>query len=86
MQVGSVGFVAENAGTMVKQNLVRISFLDINEEGLHAMVELAMMPYSRGVANGYIVTGAHTTVDASRGGQELLSEVVGAYSQFRKQL
>jgi short-subunit dehydrogenase len=70
-KVASVGFVAENAGTMSEQNLVRMGFLDIREEELHTMVELAMMPRSQGVANGYMITGAHTTVDAGSTDQEL---------------
>jgi len=70
-KVASVGFVAENAGTMSEQNLVRMGFLDIKEEELHAMVELAMLPRSQGVENGYMITGAHTTVDAGSGDQEL---------------
>jgi short-subunit dehydrogenase len=70
-KVGSVGFVAENAGTMSEKNLVRMGFLDIQEEELHAMVELAMLPRSQGVANGSMITGAHTTVDAGSEEQEL---------------
>lgn len=70
-KVLNVGFVAENAGTMSEQNLVRIGMLDIKEEELHAMVELAMMSQSQGVANGHLITGVHTTVDAGSGEQDL---------------
>jgi hypothetical protein len=35
------------------------------------MMELAMMPRSQGVANGYMITGARTTIDAGSGEQEL---------------
>jgi hypothetical protein len=71
-KVLNVGFVAENAGTVSEQNLIKIGMLDIMEEELFAMVELAMMPQSNGVvANGHLITGVHTTVDAGSGEQDL---------------
>jgi hypothetical protein len=70
-KVVNVGFVAENAGTMSEQNLVRIGLIDIKEEELLAMVELAMIPQGHGVANGHLITGVHTSVDAGSGEEEL---------------
>jgi KR domain/Phosphopantetheine attachment site len=70
-KVLNVGFVAQNAGTMSEQNLIRIGMMDIKEEELLALVELAMMPRSHGIANGHLITGVHTTVDATNGEREL---------------
>lgn len=70
-KVANVGFVAENAGTISKQNLVRMGLIDIKEEELLAIVELAMMLQSKDVANRHLITGVHTSVDASSGEEEL---------------
>jgi hypothetical protein len=64
-KVASVGYVAENAGTIVEQNLVKMGLLDITEDELLAMLEIAMRPAQEGVANGHMATGAHSTVEAS---------------------
>lgn len=64
-KVASVGYVAGIAGTIVEQNLVKMSLLDIKEDELLALLEIAMRLAQEGVANGYMATRAHSTVEAS---------------------
>lgn len=71
-KVLDVGFVAENTGTVSEQNLIKIGMKDIREEEFLAMMELAMMPQSHTIiANGYMITGVHTSIDPSSDEQEL---------------
>ncbi|KFY81215.1 hypothetical protein V499_00041 [Pseudogymnoascus sp. VKM F-103] len=70
-KVTGVGFVAENAGSKSEQNLVKLGMLNIQEEELLAMLELAMLPRHEGVSNGHMITGVHSTIDTSREDREL---------------
>lgn len=70
-KIASVGFVAENIGTMSEQNLVRIGMLDTSEKEFLAMVELAMMPQSHSVGNRHVITSLNLTANAGNGEQEL---------------
>ncbi len=60
-KVAGVGFVAENAGSVSEQNLVRLGMLDIEEGELLAMLEMAMAESSSSIPNGHLVTGIHST-------------------------
>ena len=65
-KVKDVGFVAENAGTVSDQNLLRLGMLEIEEQELLTMMEMTMLPRAIGVTNGHMVTGVHSTNDASQ--------------------
>lgn len=70
-KVVGVGFVAENAGTMSEQNLVKLGMLNIQEDELLGMLELAILPREKGVANGHMITGIHSTIDTTKDDKEL---------------
>ncbi|KAL2170238.1 hypothetical protein VTG60DRAFT_5014 [Thermothelomyces hinnuleus] len=77
-KITGVGYVAENAGTVSDQNFVKLGMLDIHEDEMLAMLEIAMMgPRSESesesessvsVPNGHLVTGVHSTNDAGPDG------------------
>ncbi|KAL2164963.1 hypothetical protein VTH06DRAFT_259 [Thermothelomyces fergusii] len=75
-KITGVGYVAENAGTVSEQNLVKLGMLDIHEDEMLAMLEIAMMgpgsesefESSVSVPNGHLVTGVHSTNGAGRDG------------------
>ncbi|KAK4153322.1 hypothetical protein C8A00DRAFT_33947 [Chaetomidium leptoderma] len=74
-KVTGVGFVAENAGTVSEQNLVKLGMLDIQEDELLAMLEMAMLDRRAediSIPNGHIVTGVHSTNAADGAGEEEL--------------
>jgi hypothetical protein len=62
-KVASVGVVAESTDSTIEQNLVKLGLRDIQEAELHAILELAMLPAAHGIANGHLITGAHTSID-----------------------
>ncbi|KFX94705.1 hypothetical protein O988_06147, partial [Pseudogymnoascus sp. VKM F-3808] len=62
-KVASVGVVAESTTSTIESNLTRIGLKDIQEDELHAILELAILPNAMGVTNGHLITGAHTSLD-----------------------
>jgi NADP-dependent 3-hydroxy acid dehydrogenase YdfG len=75
-KVANVGFVAENAGTTSEMNLLKLGLLDISENELLAMLELAMLPAKHddkapgkggNMPNGHLLTGLSSSNDISKG-------------------
>lgn len=70
-KVSNVGFVAENTGTMSERNLVKLGLVDVSENELLAMLELAIASpsslehlapvYQEDMPNGHLLTGVHST-------------------------
>jgi short-subunit dehydrogenase len=70
-KVANVGFVADKTGTVSEQNLVKLGLVDVSEEELLTMIELAILPGAnvrdRDIPNGHLLTGVHSTKDANKG-------------------
>nr|ALQ32864.1 putative polyketide synthase [Fusarium gaditjirri] len=70
-RVAGVGFLAENSGSVSDQNLSKLGMLEIQENELLALLELAVMPRDEGIANGHLITGVHTTPNPDNQDREL---------------
>nr|ALQ32881.1 putative polyketide synthase [Fusarium miscanthi] len=70
-RVAGVGFLAENSGSVSDQNLTKLGMLEIQEDELLALLELAVMPRDQGIANGHLITGVHATPNPDNQDREL---------------
>jgi len=70
-KVAGIGVVAENAGSTSERNLVKLGLLDVNEDELLLMYEMAMLaPVGERAAympNGHLLTGVSSTNDPAKG-------------------